>query len=46
VIIESSGPLAVAESLRKKTSRRASPARQTGTVIRPRTTLHAEDEEQ
>jgi uncharacterized protein YecE (DUF72 family) len=46
VVIESSGAVAVAESLRKKTSRRASPARQTGTVLKPRTTLHAEDEEQ
>jgi uncharacterized protein YecE (DUF72 family) len=46
VIIESHGPLAVAESLRKKTSRRASPQRQSGAVLKPRTTLHAEDEEQ
>ena len=46
VIIESHGPLAVAESLRKKTSRRASPARQSGAVLKPRATLHAEDEEQ
>jgi len=46
VVIESHGPLAVAESLRKKTSRRASPARQGGAVLKPRTTLHAEDEEQ
>jgi uncharacterized protein YecE (DUF72 family) len=46
VIIESSGPLAVAESLRKKSSRRTSPTRSTGPVLKPRTTLHAEDEEQ
>ncbi len=46
VVIESHGPLAVAESLRKKTSRRASPPRQTGAVLKPRATLHAEDEEQ
>ena len=45
VVIESNGPLAIAESLRKKASRRASPVRQ-GTVLKPRTTLHAEDEEQ
>jgi uncharacterized protein YecE (DUF72 family) len=46
VVIESSGALAVAEALRKKTSRRAAPARSGGAVLKPRTTFHAEDEEQ
>jgi uncharacterized protein YecE (DUF72 family) len=46
VVIESHGPLAVAETLRKKTARRASPTRAGVAVIKPRTTLHAEDEEQ
>src|SRR5882672_11268348 len=46
VVIESHGALAVAQSLRKKTSRRAAPPRQSGAVLKPRTTLHAEDEEQ
>jgi uncharacterized protein YecE (DUF72 family) len=46
VIVESIGPLAVAESLRKKTTRRASPARSVGAVLKPRATLRAEDEEQ
>ena len=47
VVIESHGPHAVAESLRKKTSRRASAPRPGGgPVLKPRTTLHAEDEEQ
>jgi uncharacterized protein YecE (DUF72 family) len=46
VVIESSGPLAVAESLRKKSTRRAPPVRAGSTVLKPRTTLRAEDEEQ
>jgi uncharacterized protein YecE (DUF72 family) len=46
VVIESSGPLAVAEALRKKAARRVTQPRQGGTVLKPRTTLHAEDEEQ
>jgi len=46
VVIESHGPLAVAETLRKKTARRASPTRAGVAVIKPRATLHAEDEEQ
>ncbi len=46
VIIESNGPLAIAESLRKKSARRPAPARAGGAVLRPRATLRAEDEEQ
>jgi len=46
VIIESHGPLAVAESLRKRSTRRPTSARAGTAVLRPRTTLRAEDEEQ
>ena len=46
VIVETSGPLAVAEMLRKKAARRAPVPRSGGVVLKPRTTLHAEDEEQ
>src|SRR4051812_37083449 len=46
VIIETSGALAVAESLRKKGARKAAIVRPTGAVLRPRATLRAEDEEQ
>jgi len=46
VIIESSGPAAVAEALKQSSSRRVVTPRAGGVVLRPRTTLHAEDEEQ
>jgi uncharacterized protein YecE (DUF72 family) len=46
VVVETSGAFAVAESLRKKTARRAPSSKSGGVVIKPRTTLHAEDEEQ
>jgi hypothetical protein len=46
VIVETGGALAVAESLRKKASRRAPPTKTGGLVLKPKTTLHAEDEEQ
>jgi len=46
VIVETSGPLAVAEMLRKKAAKRAPAPRTGGVVLKPRTTLHAEDEEQ
>jgi len=46
VIVESRGPAAVAEALRKRTGRRPGTSRSTGPVLRPRTTLRAEDEEQ
>jgi uncharacterized protein YecE (DUF72 family) len=46
VIIESSGPAAVAEALKQSSARRATAPRSGGVVLRPRTTLHAEDEEQ
>jgi uncharacterized protein YecE (DUF72 family) len=46
VIIESRAPATVAEALRKKAVHRASPSRAPGSVLRPRTTLRAEDEEQ
>lgn len=46
VIVESRAPAAIADALRKRAGRRATPARTTGPVLRPRTTLRAEDEEQ
>jgi len=46
VIIELSGPMAIAEALRKRTSRRVPPAKPGNVVLKPRATLHAEDEEQ
>ena len=46
VIVETGGALAVAESLRKKASRRAPATKTGGLVLKPKTTLHAEDEEQ
>src|SRR5258706_6743090 len=45
VIIESSGPMAIAQELRKRAARRTGPVKQ-GVVLKPRATLHAEDEEQ
>ncbi len=45
VIIETTGPMAVAQELRKRALRRIGPVKQ-GVVLKPRTTLHAEDEEQ
>jgi uncharacterized protein YecE (DUF72 family) len=46
VIIETGSPATVAQSLRKKVGRRATSARGTGVVIKPRATFQAEDEEQ
>jgi uncharacterized protein YecE (DUF72 family) len=46
VIIETSGPSAVAEALKRSSSRRVTPPRAGSVVLRPRATLHAEDEEQ
>ena len=46
VIIESTGPVAVAVALRKHLAKRGASPRMPGAVLRPRTTLHAEDEEQ
>jgi uncharacterized protein YecE (DUF72 family) len=46
VVIESSAPHAVAQSLRKKVGRRAPVTRVGSQVLKPRTTLQAEDEEQ
>jgi len=46
VIIETSGPIQVADALRKKAARRPAPIKTGGVVLKPRTTLHAEDEEQ
>jgi uncharacterized protein YecE (DUF72 family) len=46
VVVESSGPLQVAEALRKKAARRSASGKSGGVVLKPRTTLHAEDEEQ
>jgi uncharacterized protein YecE (DUF72 family) len=46
VIVESRAPAAVAEALRKKAVHRGLSSRATGPVLRPRTTLRAEDEEQ
>jgi uncharacterized protein YecE (DUF72 family) len=46
VVIESIGPAGVADALRKQAGRRVASLRAPSTVLRPRTTLHAEDEEQ
>jgi uncharacterized protein YecE (DUF72 family) len=46
VIIESTGPAAVAEALQRSAGRRVTTPRVGGAVLRPRATLRAEDEEQ
>jgi uncharacterized protein YecE (DUF72 family) len=46
VVIESASPASVAQALRKKLVRRASPGRTASVVLKPRATLQAEDEEQ
>jgi uncharacterized protein YecE (DUF72 family) len=46
LIIESQGPVAVIDALDKRVARRVSPLKGPSVVLRPRTALHAEDEEQ
>jgi uncharacterized protein YecE (DUF72 family) len=46
VIVECTGPAAVADALAKRVSRRIAPLKGPSVVLRPRTTLRAEDEEQ
>lgn len=46
VVVETVGPSVVVEALRKNTARKPTTPRAAGAVLRPRTMLHAEDEEQ